>query len=160
MSEVERLRQRVTLLEGVIGFSKGAVADIRRGFPSLEPMTAEMLAMLLKREFVSRSGLYTVLYGARPDADMPNDRVMDIQMMRLRRHLEPHGITIETIDGDGWFMSKADKAKLRAVLAVAEIPEADLLEAAALANDLYHKRKAAREAQTGFHFEAEGAVHA
>lgn len=152
MSDLAIANERIQQLLAVIGLKPGAVEDIRRAFPTIEPMVADILAMLMKREFVTRAGLYTVLYGTRPDVDMPDERTMDIQIMRLRRHLAPHGIIIETAEGSGWYMTKPDRAKLKAVLAVAQIPLDELLEAACLANDLYHKRLAYREAQAELSF--------
>ena len=41
---------------------------------------------------------------------------VDVQISRLRRALRRHGITIKTQWGEGWLMSAADKARVRAVM--------------------------------------------
>jgi DNA-binding response OmpR family regulator len=128
MSEIERLRERVTQLEGVIGFDRSHTGQIRIAFPKIEPTLAEILAMLLKREFVTRDGLYAVLYGTRPDNEMPDERVLDVQVCRLRSHLKPFGIAFETASGSGWYMPKPQKTKLRAVIEAGKsTPDLDLI---------------------------------
>lgn len=131
MSEVERLRDRVSQLLQVLGVDEDSTAPLRRAFGGLEPDPARILAMLLKREFVTREGLYTVMYCGRPECDWPDEKVLDVQICRLRARLKQHDVIIQTARGDGWFMSKADKAKVRALVAVA--PDTDIEAAARLA---------------------------
>lgn len=142
MSEAERLRDRVSQLERVLGVDPDSISPLRRAFEKLEPDPARILAMLLKREFVTREGLYTVMYCGRPECDWPDDKVLDVQLCRLRAILKAHGIIIQTARGDGWFMSKADKAKVRALIAVA--PETDI-EAASRAAEQKARRLAFME---------------
>lgn len=141
-AEVERLRDYIEQLEGVLGVDPNSTSALRRAFPKMEPDPARMLAMLMRRDFVTRDGLYTVMYAARPECDWPDAKVIDVQFCRLRHHLDPHGITIQTVRSEGWFMSKADKAKVR--LALEQAPLIDL-EAVALANDQRNKRLALME---------------
>src|SRR5258705_9865399 len=75
-----------------------------------------VMGMLLKRDFVTHDALYVVLYAARPECDWPDARIVDVQISRLRRALRRHGITIKTQWGEGWLMSAADKARVRAVM--------------------------------------------
>lgn len=127
MSELEKLRERLAQLEGVIGLDRSAKSKIADAFPKMEPALCEILAMLLKRDFVARDGLYTVLYGARPDGDMPDERVLDTQVCRLRSQLQPHGVTFETAKDAGWWMPKPQKTKLRAVIEEAPPPALDVI---------------------------------
>lgn len=139
MSEVERLRERVEQLEGVIGLDRSGKSKLSEAFPTMEPGLAEILAMLLKRDFVTRDGLYTVTYGARPEVDQPDERVLDVQICRLRAHLKPFGITFETATDAGWFMPKPQKTKLRAAIENAPAPN---LEAIARLEEQKRKRQA------------------
>jgi DNA-binding response OmpR family regulator len=134
-----QLRERIDQLETVIGFNRKATAQVADAFPKMEPALAEILSMLLKRDFVTRDGLYTVLYGARADVDMPDEKVMDTQICRLRAHLKKHDVTFETAKDSGWFMPKPQKARVRALIESAPLPD---LEAVARAEEQKRKRQA------------------
>lgn len=73
-----------------------------------------------------RDALYTLLFGARPECDQPELKVMDVQICKLRRKMKPHGITIKTQWGQGWSMPKVSNDKIRAALAPAVEAYADL----------------------------------
>src|SRR5260221_2612574 len=103
MSEVERLRDRVEQLEEVLGIDRSLTSRLRQAF-GLEPGKAPILGMLLARDFVTRESLYIVLYADRPECDWPEEKVMDVQICKLRRILRRHGIAIETRWGEGWSM--------------------------------------------------------
>jgi two-component system cell cycle response regulator CtrA len=114
-TELQRLRDRVEELEALLGVDRSIVGRIRDAF-NIEPRHAQIVGMLLSRDFVTRDGLYTVLYGDLPEKDWPNDKILDAQICKLRPRLVPFGIEINTKWGEGWSMTKADKAKVRAIL--------------------------------------------
>jgi hypothetical protein len=113
--ETDRLRDRVEQLEQLVGVDRSLTSRLRTAF-GLEPGVAQVMGMLLKRDFVTHDALYVVLYAARPECDWPDARIVDVQISRLRRALRRHGITIKTQWGEGWLMSAADKARVRAVM--------------------------------------------
>lgn len=123
-AEIERLRDRVEELERVLGADRALSSRLRDVF-GLEPGLAPILGMLMKRAFVSHSSLYTVLYAGRPDCDWPDEKVMDVQICKLRRKLKKIGAVIETKWGEGWLMTAANKAMVRGALdkATAADPE-------------------------------------
>src|SRR5260221_12489334 len=79
----------------------------------LEPGVAQVMGMLLKRDFVTHDALYVVLYAARPECDWPDARFVDVQISRLRRAPRRRGITIQTQGGEGWLMAAAGRARAR-----------------------------------------------
>ena len=109
----QALLDRIEQLETLLSVDRSATGQLREVF-KLEPLHAQMLGMLLKREFVTRDGLYTVLYEGRPECEWPDEKILDVQMCKMRAHLKKHGhdITIITKWGEGWQLSKADKAKI------------------------------------------------
>lgn len=114
-SEVQALKDRIEQLEEVLGIDRSTTGRIREAL-GIDPIHAVIVGVLLSRKFVTRDGLYTVLYGARPEAEWPEEGQLDVLMCRLRPRLEAKGLTVETKYGEGWSMSKADKAKLNAML--------------------------------------------
>ncbi|MGA7807146.1 helix-turn-helix domain-containing protein [Bradyrhizobium sp.] len=110
---VDRLRGRIEELETLLGVDNSTTGRIREAL-RLDVTLATILGMLLVREFVSRDGLYTVLYGDRPECDMPDPKGLDVLICKLRARLKPAGIQIKTRWADGW--SIPDKAKLRALI--------------------------------------------
>jgi two-component system cell cycle response regulator CtrA len=111
-TELQRLHDRIEELETLLGVDRSTTGRIRDAF-GIEPRHVQIVGMLLARDFVQRDGLYTVLYGGLPEKDWPDDKILDAQICKLRPRLEPFGIEIKTKWGEGWFMSKADKAKVR-----------------------------------------------
>ena len=119
MQTRQSLLDRIEQLETLLGADRSNTARLREAF-RLEPLHAQMLGMLLAREFVTREGLFTVLYGARPESEWPDDKQLDVLLCKVRDRLRKCGITIKivTMAGEGWSMPSADKAKLSAMLKV------------------------------------------
>lgn len=117
LSEEQRLRDRVEELEGILGVGKSDVMAYRRVL-RITPDQAKILGMLAKRtETVTKTSIFTVLYGARPDCDQPGDvRIIDVEVCKLRKSLRLKGICLRTDWGAGYSMSQADKAKLRSLM--------------------------------------------
>ena len=137
---MERLRDRVAQLEQVLGIDRSLGGKMRDAF-GLEPAFVPILGMIYKREFVTRGGLYTVVYGGRPECEWPDERILDVQICKLRKVLKKFGITIKTKWGEGWYMTRANKANVRAALdARAAADAADFLPAARA--DLSRRRMA------------------
>lgn len=111
----QKLRDRLEQLEELVGVNRSLTSRIRSTL-DVEPDHAEILGMLLRREFVTRDGLYTVLYEDRPECDWPQEKILDVQMCKLRVALKMLKLDIEikTRWGEGWSISRTDKAKLRA----------------------------------------------
>jgi hypothetical protein len=82
MSELARLRDRVAQLEQALGVNRSLTGRLRAVF-GIEPTQASILGMLLKRNFVTTESLYTVLYGDRPDCDLPDPQVLAVQILLL-----------------------------------------------------------------------------
>src|SRR5258705_13371921 len=62
--ETDRLRDRVEQLEQLVGVDRSLTSRLRTAF-GLEPGVAQVMGMLLKRDFVTHDALYVVLYSAR-----------------------------------------------------------------------------------------------
>ena len=115
---LERLQARIEALEAVIAERPPLAAQLRSVL-GIQTMHADTLALLMRRETVTRSGLLAHLFEAERDCDQPEDggaKLFDATMSKLRLVLHPRGIAIEAIWGVGWRMSRADKAKLKALL--------------------------------------------
>jgi len=69
-TELERLRDRVEQLEQALGVDRSLTSRLRTAF-GLEPGVAQVMGMLMKRDFVTHDALYVVLYAARPECDWP-----------------------------------------------------------------------------------------
>jgi hypothetical protein len=126
MTEAERLQHRVQELEALLGVGND---DVSRLLTVLDatPQQCEIVGFMLKRAVATRSALYTVLFGARPDCDQPEIKLVDVQMVKVRAALKKVGIDVNTEWGSGgWALKAADKVKLRAMMA-GESP-ADLRE--------------------------------
>lgn len=117
MTELERLRDRVEELEGVLGVRREDIAVYRAAL-GITREEAKILGLVAKRNVtVTRGSIYTVLYGTRPDCDQPEVKIIDVLVCRMRKPLRAIGSDIRSEWGTGYYMTQADKAALRAFLA-------------------------------------------
>lgn len=73
-----------------------------------------MLNVLMRRNLTTREALMTALHSDDPDGG-PDDKTLDVHILKMRRLLEPHGIEIENIRGQGWKLAPNGFAKLDAL---------------------------------------------
>jgi hypothetical protein len=126
MSSLEqRLQDRVQELKALLGVGND---DVSRLLTVLDatPQQCEMVGFMLRRAVATRTALHTVLFGARPDCDQPEIKLIDVQMVKVRAALRTLGIEVRTEWGSGgWAISNADKAKLRRLMSGGEAPASD-----------------------------------
>lgn len=114
------LQDRIEMLEALLGADRSSAGRLREAL-NLEPLWAQMLGMLYARDFVTRDGLYTVLYEGRPECEWPDEKILDVQFSKLRKFLRLHGNqaladAILTRWGEGWSLTRAGKAIIAAAL--------------------------------------------
>lgn len=106
------LRERVKALEAILG--------CRREVPVIFRLTAHeagIFGLLLQQPEVSRGQAMDALYGHRPDADEPGERVIDVFVSRLRRKVADFGVMVRTQAGSvrggtRWYLEPSAKAKV------------------------------------------------
>jgi hypothetical protein len=77
------------------------------------PQQCEMVGFMLRRAVASRTALFIALFGARPECDQPDMKLIDVQMVKVRAALKKLGIVMRTEWGSGgWALAAVDKAKL------------------------------------------------
>jgi DNA-binding response OmpR family regulator len=114
MTAVQQLQDRIAELEELVGLHERIPWWVAT---KLTPIGAELLSLLLKREAISRETAHVALYGARPDAEQPDIKIIDAYVCKLRAALRPYGVEIGCVFGRGlYFMTAAEKAKLRALI--------------------------------------------
>lgn len=121
MSETEQLRNRVIELEALLGVGNDDVSQLLRVLDAT-PQQAEIVGFMLRRAVATRDALLTILFGNRPECDHPEPKLIDVQMVKVKRALDKVGIKVQTEWGyGGWALARADKAKLKAMMA-GELP--------------------------------------
>jgi two-component system cell cycle response regulator CtrA len=119
MSELQRLRDRIAELEELAGIGDDDVALIKTA-TGLPMSACRILGAIRKRRGISsRDMIYGLVYGDRPECDQPEMKILDVhvvRVVRIRRALKPHGITIETVWGVGWSMTDEHRAALAAMM--------------------------------------------
>jgi hypothetical protein len=71
---------------------------------------AQMLAILVKRQLVTRDGMMIALYGNA--LDPPQPKTMDVILVALRHRLRRHDIEIKTHWGTGWGLAPGHAGKI------------------------------------------------
>jgi len=115
MSELQRLRDRIEELEQILGIDRSMTTRLRAALQITKDQ-ARVLGMLLSRNIATHESLYIALYGARPDCDQPQFKILDVQICHLRARLKRHGIAVKTHWGEGWSVSPADKIQVRQMM--------------------------------------------
>ncbi len=108
-NEIERLRNRITELEGLLGMAP--ILPWRIKGHGIGPRCYQMLGLLLKRNgVVTRDFAFSALYGNNSDI---NPRVIDQHIHRLNKRLKVFSIKIMTEPFIGYYLLDADRLKLR-----------------------------------------------
>jgi hypothetical protein len=116
-TEEQQLRTRLVELEALLGVGND---DVSRLLTVLDatPQQCEIVGFMLRRAVATRNALLTVLFGNRPECDHPEPKLIDVQMVKVKRALRKVGIEVRTEWGyGGWALAREDKAKLRAMMA-------------------------------------------
>jgi DNA-binding response OmpR family regulator len=109
-AECERLRFEVEELRAVL-FGADLVLPLEW---RLTAMQTRMFGVLLARERVSRPQLMSALYGLRLDGEIPDEKIVDVQIFHMRRKLKPFGIEIANVWGQGYALDAATRARFSA----------------------------------------------
>ena len=117
MTETDALRDRVAELEALLGVGNDDVSRLLTVVDAT-PQQCEMIGFMLKRAVATRTALFIALFGARPECDQPDMKLIDVQMVKVRKALEKLGIEVRTEWGSGgWNIPAPSKAKLRRMMA-------------------------------------------
>jgi hypothetical protein len=112
----QRLQDRVQELEALLGVGNDDVSRLMTVLDAT-PQQCEMVGFMLKRAVATRTGMFIALFGARPECDQPDMKLIDVQMVRVRVALGALGIEVHTAWGaGGWSLSTTDKARLRRLM--------------------------------------------
>ena len=115
---IEHLQNRIYELEEQLG----ATTE----FPPILGLTLSeeaLLGVLFKREIVTQTAAFAILYGSRADGGPSNPRnVVSVLIMRLRKKIAAHGIEIKTRNGAGYYMTTEAKNQLRSVIEQGVVP--------------------------------------
>jgi DNA-binding response OmpR family regulator len=112
---LQEARERIRQLEAVIGLN----AKMPRAL-HLTAAEDDIVAMIAKRapNCMDVTRMHYAIYGARIEA--PDQKIIQVQITKIRRKLMAHGIELETWWGRGYSMTLADLDKLKALYAIGE----------------------------------------
>ena len=118
-AEFEAMQDRIANLE-----YKPAVNPLSLLPFSISPQESACLTMLMQRQYITRSGLYVVLYSNLPESDQPAEKISDVWICKLGRRLAPFGISIQRRGWGGdnrlYYLDQTDKDRIRAMIAEAQ----------------------------------------
>lgn len=105
-TENDELRERVRALEDMLGMTFDA--PLQLGLTEKEAM---VLGLLSKVDMATKEAIMFHIYSDRPN-DVPEIKIVDVFVCKVRRKLKPFDISIQTIWGIGYRLTKDDKSKL------------------------------------------------
>lgn len=100
MSAVERLQDRIDQLEDALGLKLRLPNEY-----GLTPLEMKILGLLVKRGIVHRDTIFDALYGALPESDQPNPKVVEVHICKIRRKLKSRELYIGTYVGVGYHLA-------------------------------------------------------
>lgn len=81
------------------------------------PLEAAMLALMLKRDEVTKPQLHAVIEANRPPGkEITEIKMVDVMICKLRKKLAVYSVAIQTMWGVGYFISRADRDRAIKVL--------------------------------------------
>lgn len=80
-------------------------------FFKASPLEAAMLAMMLRRNEVTKEQLHTVVERKRQGKTETDLKIVDVMICKLRKKLSPHDIKIETMWGMGYLIPAAGRER-------------------------------------------------
>ena len=111
--ENEALRDRIFWLEQKVGLDFEAPLEMR-----LTPHEARCLGVLKQAPgVVTKAAMINLVYAERvTDGEVPQMKIIDVFVSRLRKKLEPWGLEIATHWGSGYSLTPVSKKKLHGIL--------------------------------------------
>jgi hypothetical protein len=105
--ELERENQQ---LRAIIGLPEQSIP-----FFGLTVVEHAVFGALMARQMVSEDSIRTLLYSTRA-GDEPESNTISVFVCRLRGKLKPYGVGITNRFSEGWFITPADKSRIREIL--------------------------------------------
>lgn len=108
--EIEQLRERVRQLEDILA-PPGTPIPLEWRLTGKE---ARVFAHLTTRDVATKESIMLALYSDRAD-EGPEMKIVDVFICKMRKKIEPFGVTINTVWGTGYSLAnRADFHALRA----------------------------------------------
>lgn len=97
IDQLETLKERNRQLEELLVPSSVSVRQEWR----LTPSEGRVFAHLASREMGTKAGIMLAMYSDRP-GDMPDTKIVDVFVCKLRKKLSPFGVEVLTVWGQGY----------------------------------------------------------
>lgn len=99
IARIDELEGQVSDLEQALHLD--ATANVQAAFNIAETL-AQVLILLSDGKPRSKEQIHGALYFRRPDTDVPEIKITDTLLCKLRKHIAPHGVQISTVWGSGY----------------------------------------------------------
>lgn len=108
--ENDELRERVRQMEEALGYR--AEMPLELGLTASE---AKVLGYLYTVEMARKDGIMAALYADRPN-EVPELKIADVYVCKIRNKVKGFGIQILTRWGSGWYLTKESKIIIKGML--------------------------------------------
>jgi len=109
--ENDDLRERVAFLESELGSDIEAPLSF-----GLTPREACLCGVLLKNRLVSNQMAMASLYHLYADGELPDAKIIDVFICKMRKKLKAFDVQIETVWGQGYLMPNPSKEIVRSMM--------------------------------------------
>jgi DNA-binding response OmpR family regulator len=108
MSEIERLRDRVEELEGLLGLHLNLPNEL-----GLTPLELKYIGFLMRKEIANQDMILTAVYGGLPECDQPNLKTIEVHICKIRKKLRAKGLSIKSRYNVGYYLEDSAKEALK-----------------------------------------------
>lgn len=112
MSEIERLRDRIEELEGLLGLNLKLPNEF-----GLTPTEMQCVGAIIRRGILNQEAIFTAVYGSRPESQQPDMKIIDVYLCRIRRKLTPKGFALKNNFSVGYYFEPPARDALKQLCA-------------------------------------------
>ena len=113
---IEELEEEIRQLRAAAGQDTSALSfEKARQALGLRPAAYEYLIMLLQREMVRKDWLMDNLHDGKGSPSV----LVGVTIHHLRNSLRKHGVSVQRVWGQGYYLTPEDKTKIRKILETA-----------------------------------------
>ncbi|WP_238121991.1 MULTISPECIES: helix-turn-helix domain-containing protein [unclassified Xanthobacter] len=126
LDEIRNLRADNDALRAEVAYLRELLSPPLRTPPAWGLARQEEIVTLalILRPLISRDALIAAIYTTH-GKDEPAEKTIDVLIWKTRRKLAAQGAHVGNQPGRGWFLADGDRARLRAELLPASVPEVD-----------------------------------
>jgi two-component system cell cycle response regulator CtrA len=115
-AENEGLRDQVELMQRALGLSMAVPPTFDASSKKSRRQVWHFICALAKRGTLTHEAAMIALYGHKEPDAWPQSRAIDVYVCGARQFLQRHGVTFNTVWGEGWSMTQSMRIRTQQII--------------------------------------------